>query len=72
MRAGTAMVGSGGGSVTLYTAVVPDPGAAQLPSAQHHSTLKGSVTLKSTLSRTQLLPRSPILSLIRRLVELVT
>lgn len=48
------------------------PGAAQLPSAQHQPTLKGSVTLKSTLSRTQQLPRSPVLSFIRCLVELVT
>lgn len=44
----------------------------QLPSAQHQPTLKGSVTLKSTLSRTQQLLRSPVLSFIRCLVELVT
>lgn len=48
------------------------PGAAQLSPAQQQPTLKGSVTLKSTLSRTQQLPRSPVLSLIRCLVELVT
>lgn len=48
------------------------PGAAQLPPAHQQLTLKGSVTLKSTLSRTQQLPRSPVLSLIRCLVKLVT
>lgn len=37
--------------------------AAQLASARHQLTWKLSLVLKSTLSRTQQLPRSPVLSL---------
>lgn len=48
------------------------PQAGQLAPAWHQPTLKLSVVLKSTLSRTQQLPRSPVLSLTRCLVELVT
>lgn len=48
------------------------PQAAQLAPAWCRPTLKLPVTLKSTLSRTQQLPRSPVLSLIRCLVELIT
>lgn len=62
-------LGGGGAAPVLWSLT---PGAAQLPSAQHQPTLKGSITLKSTLSRTQQLPRSPVLSFIRCLVELVT
>lgn len=46
--------------------------AAQLSPAQCQPTLKLFVMLKTTLSRTQKLPRSPILSLTRCSVELIT
>lgn len=42
------------------------------PSHRHLPTLKLPITLKSTLSRTQRLPRSPVLSLTKCLVKLVT
>lgn len=51
---------------------LPTPQAARLAPARRWPTWKLSVTLKTTLSRTQQLPRSPILSLTSCLVELVT
>lgn len=50
----------------------PSPEAAQLAPARRQPTLKLSDTLKTARSRTQQLPRSPLLSLTSRLVELVT
>lgn len=56
-----------GGSPVPSVGWPSDPCPSTVP-----ATLKLSVTLKSTLSRTQQLPRSPVLSLTRCLVELVT